>query len=95
MIDTYFFQVQLDGDKYKRLSATASRPTNAFFTAPQLYSFHLKILFPDSKGPGVSFPLRLVEPAQHTDVSGERGTHTKPRGTVLWESTRGEMHVSG
>ena len=67
----------------KRSSASASGLTNAFFNARLVYFSHLRILFPDSKGSGVPFPLRLVEPAQHTGVSGERGTHTKPRGRVL------------
>jgi hypothetical protein len=78
----------------KRSSAPAPGPTNAFFNAHQLYSSHLIILFPDSKRPGVAFPLWLARGACPNRSCVRRGTHTKLRGTVLWESKKGEMHVS-
>ncbi len=78
----------------KRSSTTAPGPTNAFFNACRLYLSHLIILFPDSKRPGVPFPLRLAQGTCSNRSCVRRGTNTKSRGVVLWESKRGEMRVS-
>src|SRR5712691_4176478 len=64
----------------KRSSASASGLTNAFFNVRQLYFSHLRILFPDSKRPGVVFPLRLARGTCSKRSCVSRGTHTKPRG---------------
>src|SRR5947208_9830989 len=59
----------------KRSSASASGLTNAFFNARLVYLSHLRILFPDSKRPGVVFPLRLTRGPCSKRSSVSRGTH--------------------
>ncbi len=77
------YKQRADLSHNKRSSTTAPGLTNAFFNARQLYSSHLIILFPDSKRPGVPFPLRLAQGTRSNRSYVRRGTHTKTRSVVL------------